>query len=664
MNRLQFEKSPYLLQHKSNPVDWYPWGSEALEKAVKEDKPILLSIGYSSCHWCHVMEQESFTDPLVAEYMNHHFINIKLDREERPDLDKIYMDAVVSISGSGGWPLNCFLLPDKKPFYGGTYFPPSPRHQRPSWSQILQHIVRIFKEKRVEVEEQAGRLIRYVSNASSTLLEVASKDHDLATDAGVKIFQHLKNRFDRSNGGFGGAPKFPSTMTLKFLLDHYFYTGQLQGLQHVISSLEHMARGGIFDQIGGGFARYTTDTAWRIPHFEKMLYDNALFMSLYSQAFKISPGPILKKVVSQSATWLTRDMKSSVGGYYSAMDADSEHVEGKYYVWDYNEIKKLLNSEDFKLFESVYDIHPEGNWADPSHTGGAPINILWVRNEFEDELTYCSKRLQSVHEELLKQRDTRIAPLKDTKIITAWNALLCMGWFDAYDAFGTKDFLQEAVSILTYFKEIALVEERYLHQYESEIPAMLDDLAYGILAFLYGYRSTGNKGYLSKARLLAKHVMHHYYLPAQKSFRYSVSTHDLVAEVNDLYDNTMPSASGAMAYNLVYLGRVLSIDDWELLGNELITDLRGAIIRYPDSLSHWASLTISQDIGWMEVKSSAEADIDSIRSLYLPSPILHFLEEKNADISLCHQFSCEMPVNSIQEFRSLLDKHYHLDEER
>ena len=662
MNRLQFEKSPYLLQHRDNPVDWYPWGPEALNKAFVEDKPILLSIGYSSCHWCHVMEMESFTDVRVAEYMNTHFINIKLDREERPDLDKIYMDAIMALAGSGGWPLNCFLLPDKRPFYGGTYFPPRPMHQRPSWIQILQYIIQIFTERRGEVEEQASRLTEHIVTAGKTLSQVAKMKQNESQDGieiGGAIFTLLKRRFDRTWGGFGGAPKFPATMSHRFLLDYYFYSGDKEALDHVLHSLQIMSRAGIYDQIGGGFARYATDKEWNIPHFEKMLYDNAQLVSLFSIAFKIKPHSFLRRVVHETFNWLCREMKSIAGGYYSAIDADSEHEEGKYYTWTVEELLSSLSMEEFSLMNKIYEIDPEGNWEESAHTHSLPKNILWVRKDITED-TLNSSELAHLKSKLSDLRSKRIRPLTDTKIILSWNALLCIGLFDAFDAFDDGLFQAEALAILKFIDENLLISGSFRHQLDSNIPPMLDDLAYTITAYIHAYRSTGKAQYLDQGRKLAGYVMEHYFIKETGSFNYSVSAGDLIAPANDLYDNTMPSGTGAMAYNVVALGRILAIPEWENLGNNIIGELAGAISRYPESLSHWASLLLNQSRGWLEVKTGKDIEHRPLLALHIPSLILH--PDQNGsekEISFCHNFSCEKPVKSYEEFRLLLDNHYH-----
>lgn len=670
MNRLQYETSPYLLQHKTNPVDWYPWGEEALKKARLEDKPILLSIGYSSCHWCHVMERESFTDTAVAGYMNEHFVNIKLDREERPDLDKIYMDAVVAISGAGGWPLNCFLTPDLMPFYGGTYYPPQPAHQRPSWMQILNHIHKIYTQQRDQVTEQAHRLTQYLQNSGQTLYQIKSEtglDDLTALELGRKMALQFKHRFDLEWGGFGGAPKFPATMSIQFLFDYYFFSGETLYLEHAFHCLDSMAYGGIYDQIGGGFSRYATDKEWNIPHFEKMLYDNAQLLKVYSTAYKIRPNPLYAQVVEETTGWLIREMKAAEGGYYSAIDADSEHQEGKFYVWGYDELQSRLNPEEWDLVNSIYDIRPEGNWQDPFHEKAAPVNILWVKKEMRDHPVLFSGELRTIKQKLVGIRSGRIRPLTDTKQLMGWNALLCLGYLEAYSAFEDVRYLREARGIIEFIETLNPVGPGpYRHQKNSAIPAMLDDMSYYLSALIQAYEYTGDPSFIKSATLKMPDTMNRYFAGEQNTFRYSVSAEDLIAPANDLYDNTMPSAVGMMAYNLVRLGRLTGNAGYEQIGNELIQKLKPSIVRYPESLSYWASLLINSSQGWLEIKQGEDQNIrlEDLIKLFVPLAIIHPAAHGESGISFCHSYSCELPVNSIQEFRLLLNKHYHPDESK
>src|ERR1700748_3560498 len=368
MNRLGKETSPYLLQHAHNPVDWYPWGEEALQTARLENKPILVSIGYAACHWCHVMERESFEDADTARFMNEHFVNIKIDREERPDLDHIYMDAVQAITGSGGWPLNVFLTPQGKPFYGGTYFPPRSMYNRPSWKDVLAGISRSFGEKRAEIEQQAEQLTQHVAGAGSfgardaAAASLADGPSSLFNpDTLRQIRDQLLATADKEAGGFGGAPKFPQTFSIRYLLHYHYFTGDAASLDQACLSLDKMIAGGIYDQLGGGFARYSTDNEWLVPHFEKMLYDNALLVIVLSETYQLTRNPVYKEAIEQTIAFIDRDLSNGEGAFYAALDADSEGIEGKYYVWDRAEIEQVLGA-DAALFCHWYGVSAEGNW--------------------------------------------------------------------------------------------------------------------------------------------------------------------------------------------------------------------------------------------------------------------------------------------------------------
>ena len=363
-NRLGKESSPYLLQHAHNPVDWYPWGKEAIDKARKEDKPILVSIGYAACHWCHVMERESFENEAVAAQMNELFVNIKIDREERPDLDHIYMDAVQAMTGSGGWPLNVFLTPELKPFYGGTYFPPRPAYNRSSWPQVLESVAEAFKNRRHEIDAQADNLVDHLvkSNLIGEKSNAEDKYDQVFNPASLtNIYSQILKNADRRDGGFGRAPKFPQSFTIRFLLQHHFYFKNPEALELATLALDKMAAGGIYDQVGGGFARYSTDAEWLAPHFEKMLYDNALLVIAYSEAYQITKNPVYRSVITETLEFVNRELRSAENGFYSALDADSEGVEGKFYVWSEEEIRTALG-EDAALFSAFYDVSAEGNW--------------------------------------------------------------------------------------------------------------------------------------------------------------------------------------------------------------------------------------------------------------------------------------------------------------
>ncbi|MET0242570.1 MAG: thioredoxin domain-containing protein, partial [Flavitalea sp.] len=445
MNRLSQESSPYLLQHANNPVDWYPWSEEAFEKAKAENKPVLVSIGYAACHWCHVMERESFENHDTAAIMNDRFVNIKIDREERPDLDHIYMDAVQAMTGGGGWPLNVFLTPDKKPFYGGTYFPPTQAFNRPSWTDVLTSLSNSYREKPEEILAQADYLVQHMNSTNAFGLGkpgLADKIGPGLKDEVHTLFDNIMKTADRTDGGFGAAPKFPQTFTIRFLLHYYYHTKEQAALDQALLSLDKMIAGGINDQLGGGFARYSTDSSWLAPHFEKMLYDNALLLIVIAEAYQITGHPKYANTIAETVRFVDEEMTSPENGFYSALDADSEGVEGKFYTWSKAEIESILG-EDADLFNAFYDVSERGNW---EHT-----NILNIPVAIE---TFAAARhmrpedlgllLAHSRTKLLQQRSSRIRPQLDDKILIGWNALMCIGLCKAAAATGDQTYRNRA----------------------------------------------------------------------------------------------------------------------------------------------------------------------------------------------------------------------------
>jgi len=540
-NRLAKESSPYLLQHAHNPVDWFPWGDEAIQKSRDEDKPMLVSIGYSACHWCHVMERESFEDPETAEIMNRLFVNIKIDREERPDLDQIYMDAVQAIAGNGGWPLNVFLTPEGKPFYGGTYFPPVNIHNRASWRSVLQSISTAFREKRKEIDEQANNLTNHI--AGSVFGTLVSAEDLIFSEEDIQIIQEqLMKTADRKNGGFGAAPKFPQTLSIRFLLQHYYYTGDQKSLDQACLSLDKMIYGGIYDQLGGGFARYSTDEEWLAPHFEKMLYDNALLIIAMSEAFQLTQKTHYSRAIRETMNFAQNELYSKKGGFYSALDADSEGEEGKYYTWGKDEILEVLG-EDGEDFCSVYDVSERGNWEGK--------NILRIKfpesvffNKKDPKLSATTKNARGLSEDdpklgnlkrkMLEKREERIRPRLDDKILLGWNALMITACCKAFSALGDEEYRILAL------KNIAFLEEKmrgeganfFIHSYKNtaenetkaaigtdqpetgddrqNIPAFLDDYAFLIESYIQLQEITGEADFLIRARTLTHWVLENF----------------------------------------------------------------------------------------------------------------------------------------------------------
>jgi uncharacterized protein len=710
MNHLIHETSPYLLQHAHNPVNWHAWKPEAFERARAEDKPILVSIGYSTCHWCHVMERESFEDEGVAAMMNEYFINIKVDREERPDVDQIYMEACQVISGSGGWPLNCFLTPDGRPFFAGTYYPPQPAHSRPSWSQVLNNIANAFHNKRDTVEAQASQLTDIIKNADKNYIKIKNEELGIRsenTDGGIftpalleNIYYALRERFDRLEGGFGGAPKFPGTMGIQYLLDYHFYTKNPEALVHAELSLTKMIQGGIYDQLGGGFARYATDREWLIPHFEKMLYDNALLINVLSETYKLTKKNIYRETIEETLEFIEREMTADVrcqmsevranvdtfdikhltsdinfGGFYAAYDADSEGVEGKFYVWDKSEIDAILG-ENAPSFCAFYDITEGGNW---EHS-----NILWRHKSYEEfegltnmSVTDLKEKLKISRDKLFKIRNARIKPGLDDKILLSWNALMISAYAKAFEATGMEGYRKRAIESLEFVLEHFKNEQTlgFFHTYKNgkkQYDAFLEDYAYLIEALLDVYSICFDKQYLVLAQTYTNDVLKNFLDNTDNLFYFTSSKQkDVLLRKKDLFDNAMPSGNSTMAKNLMRLGIMLDDEKYKTLSINMLKAVLEVIERYPSSFSKWASVVLSTVHTPYEIAVVGEKSFEKvgeINALFLPNkilmasvkedetlPLLRGREvEGETLIYLCQNYTCRMPVKIIEDFITTL----------
>jgi uncharacterized protein len=693
MNKLINETSPYLLQHAHNPVDWYAWKPEAFERAKVEDKPILVSIGYSTCHWCHVMERESFEVVDTAAFMNAHFINIKVDREERPDVDQIYMEACQVISGGGGWPLNCFLTPDGRPFFAGTYYPPEPAYQRPSWLQLLTNMVNAFKTQRQVVEEQADKLTDIIRNADANFIKKGTSfenslknaentEGPFSRDKLDNIYYALRERFDRADGGFGGAPKFPSTFCIQFLLDYYFYTQNEVALAHAELSLIKMIQGGIYDQLGGGFARYATDREWLIPHFEKMLYDNALILNNLCDVYKITKKDIYRETIEETLAFIEREMKAPPapqsgdlsGGFYSAYDADSEGVEGKFYVWQKKEIEAILG-EDAALFCAFYDVTEEGNWEE--------TNILWRHKSYEEFATASGinildlkEKLKISRDKLFKIRDLRIKVGLDDKILLSWNALIISSYAKAYEALNTEGYKKIAVEGLGFiFNKFRKTELEFYHTYKegkAQYDAFLEDYAYLIEAILDVYQITFEKRYIFEAKALADYVLDNFFDSNDNLFYFtSEKQTDIILRKKDLYDNATPSGNSTMVKNLQRLGVMLDDKKYKTLSVNMLQAVGDVIERYPSGFAKWASGFLSVVFPPYEIAivgNNAFEKVLQINALFLPNKIVvASVEEDNTlpllagkankddtYIYVCQDYACKMPAKTVNEMQNLL----------
>ena len=685
-NRLSKETSPYLLQHAHNPVDWYAWGEEALETARREDKPMLVSIGYAACHWCHVMERESFEDPETARFMNEHFVNIKIDREERPDLDHIYMDAVQAMTGSGGWPLNVFLTPEGKPFYGGTYFPPRPIHNRNSWREVLGGVSNAFRDRRTEVEQQAENLTRHVATLGS--FDIGSGNEDTRNEAtgpgkpdrsADAVFQpetlrqameQLMKAADREEGGFGSAPKFPQTFSIRFLLNQYYFTRDKTAIDQACLSLDKMIAGGIYDQLGGGFARYSTDRAWLAPHFEKMLYDNALLLITLSEAWQLTRKERYREVIQQSIDFIDRELGNKEGGYYSSLDADSEGMEGKYYIWDKAEIDGVLG-QDAALFNTFYGVTTEGNWE------GSNILIRTTEAPLEPAQR---ETLDRARQRLLERRNTRVRPALDNKILLGWNALLNIGLSKAYAALGEERYREMAMANMDFLRSRFRGEgtHHYHHAYKGEarVPAFLDDYAALISALLHLQEITGNGEYLMEAKDLLRFVIRHFSEPDTGFFFY---THDGQKDVllrkRDIYDGSTPSGNSMMASNLLYLGIVFDEREWTTRANRMAAALHRPVTSYPGSFGVWATLFQALTYSIPEVVITGyrpENARKEFLSHLIPYRVFQSSQQENTHFPLlrdkpagqdplifvCQNYACQLPVNEVATAIRLVENVY------
>lgn len=684
MNRLQYETSPYLLQHAHNPVDWYAWKPEAFERARAEQKPILVSIGYSTCHWCHVMERESFENETVAAFMNEHFINIKVDREERPDVDAIYMEACQLLTGSGGWPLNCFLTPDAKPFYAGTYYPPKPAYNRPGWLQLLQHLTEIWDTKRNIALDQAEKLLANIQRndgifVQSKGLEIAPPSPPFNPSA---VFVRMRDQFDPAEGGFGGAPKFPSTMAIQWLLSWHHHSGNPEALEHALFSLEKMIRGGIYDQIGGGFARYATDRAWLVPHFEKMLYDNALLVSVLSEAYKIIADTpranLLEETIRQTLAYIEREMTNEAGGFYAAQDADSEGVEGKFFVWDQVEIEQILE-EEAALFCAYYGVSLEGNWEDK--------NILWRPFDLESFAALhkmppevLKNKLQASAEKLLEVRSKRVWPGLDHKILLGWNALMTSAYVAAYTALGDEKYRQAAVRNLAFLqenfknKQPAQPGSHGHWRHSASHPfAYLDDYAFLIAACLEVYQITFEPAYLDLAKECTIYVFEHFHDPETGLFLYTDQNQtDILFRKKDLYDNATPSGNSTMVHNLQRLGILLDRPEWLETASDMLTAMQDAVEKYPMSFERWASAMLNNVYPMHEIAIVGENAYEKaleIQRRFLPNKVISASRQseetssllagksggKDAYIYVCRHFACQRPVITLEDFWALVN---------
>lgn len=658
-NALINEQSPYLLQHAHNPVNWIAWSSNLFAYAQAQNKPILLSIGYAACHWCHVMERESFEDEMVAEYMNTHFINVKVDREERPDVDQLYMDALQAMTGSGGWPLNIFLLPNGKPFYGGTYFPPKTIPQRASWMDVLKGVQEAFNNNREKLIEQADNLTNHLvqTNIKSKITSDQTIAYPTLEEFDLMAKRILQNA-DTEWGGFGVAPKFPQTFSLQVLLRNYFANKDQVAIVHAVRSLDKMIQGGLYDHVGGGFARYSTDAQWQAPHFEKMLYDNALLVGVLSEAYQITNKLVYKKVIEETIDFVFRELSNEDGAFYAALDADSEGVEGKYYTWFYDELHAILPENIFENFCQYYQIKEDGNW---EHT-----NIIWTTNSIENAWT---EDLITAKQILFNHRAKRIRPSTDTKILLSWNGLMITALCKAYASIGNIQFLQRAQQAITWLESNLQSSNEHLHHsYTNGIAksmAFLEDYAYLIQAYIELHKVTGEKVYLLNAKKWMDYV-HLHFIDEEGVFFYFTSDEQKegIVRKKESYDGATPSSNAIICSSLIYLGSIFDQPNWVNQATAMLASMHSMLIQYPSSFGCWAQSFFQLAYGLTElvgIGDKVNKELTPILNRFLPHVLPLWLEREDTFFPLsigkksidnqyfiCKNKSCSLPTNEIE----------------
>jgi len=675
-NRLARETSPYLLQHAHNPVDWYPWGKEALERARREDRPILLSIGYAACHWCHVMERESFENEEIARLMNASFVCIKVDREERPDLDDIYMSATVAMSGSGGWPMTVFLTPEQQPFFAGTYFPPVDRYGRPGFRTVLQKLAELWQHERSAVLGQAKELTDHVRKLAGP-----GPSGDLQLESQRGAVEQLAQSYDSRYGGFGKAPKFPPAQSLELFLRYVRRTGDERARRMLQGTLDGMKAGGMYDQLGGGFARYSTDERWHVPHFEKMLYDNAQLAKVYTEAYQLTGNAEYGRIAVETLDYVAREMQSEEGGYYSATDADSEGVEGKFFVWEPHEIEELLSPEDAERFCAYYDVTPQGNWEG--------LNVLRVQRSHELVASDLGISVEALRESLSRAlpilyeaRSKRVPPLLDDKVLVAWNGLMIEAFAVAARVFPERGYAESASRAADFLLSRLTRPDGGLYRTyragKAHLSAYLEDYAYLAQGLISLYEVSGEERYLHEAARLAERLLADFGDPEGGPFYQTAHDHEaLIARVRDGHDGAIPNPNAIAAHALARLARHLGRPEWEERALQALRGYAQAVERLPRAFGSTlnaldfmteASLELvlvgdpdradygelAAEIANHYLPNRIEARLAPDRSSRLPLTEGKTLVENKAALYVCRNFACAAPVTTAAAARPLL----------
>ncbi|HUF64924.1 MAG TPA: thioredoxin domain-containing protein [Gemmatimonadaceae bacterium] len=673
-NRLASETSPYLLQHADNPVEWYPWGAEALTRARAEDRPILLSIGYAACHWCHVMEHESFEDPETASLMNELFVNIKVDREERPDLDGIYMQAVQAMTGHGGWPMTVFLTPEGAPFYGGTYFPPEDRHGIPAFRKVLSAVSDAYANKPDTIARTSEQLRSIYREIAPSAPEAGLSPHALEL-----AFRSLAQQYDARHGGFGGAPKFPASMALDFILRHWKRTGAGYALEIALESFRHMARGGIYDQVGGGFARYSVDAVWLVPHFEKMLYDNALLTRLGVHLWRATRDAEVRRVTEETLRWVAREMTAPEGGFYSSLDADSEGHEGKFYVWTDAELDELLG-EDAPVAKSWWGVRPGGNFEGKSilHVEGNPQLVAARHGTTPESVRDAVERAREV---LYAARAKRVWPARDDKVLASWNGLMLRAAIEAAFTFGSDEWYELALRNADFIWREMVRSGRVWRVHRSgrtHTPGFLEDQAAVGLAFATVYSVTCELSWLQRAREITKCMVESFHDSAAGVF-YDTA-HDaeqLITRPREVTDNAIPAGSSLAAELLLVLAELDDNTDYRELANRLLAGVSGMMTRHPAAFGHMLGVADMTVRGSVQVALAGEPRTPEFTALegvvaeeYVPALVLaggdadaegapallrgRAAGDAGARAYVCRGFTCDLPTSDPEILRQKL----------
>ncbi len=697
-NRLSSETSPYLLQHAHNPVDWYPWGEEALQKAKREDKPILLSVGYSACHWCHVMERESFENEQIAALMNRDFVSIKVDREERPDIDNIYMQAVQAMTRQGGWPMTVFLTPDGRPFYGGTYFPPQDRQypggRMPGFPTILTNVARAFREHRPDIEEQAQQLADYLQGGSTAQLRgrKGAGESETALTMLEKAAEELAEDFDPQHGGFGGAPKFPGTMSLEFLLRLHLHreAGELPSstsgqdeLEMVQSSLQHMANGGIYDQLGGGFHRYSVDAVWLVPHFEKMLYDNALLSRVYLHTYLVTGNSFYRRIVEETLDYVVREMTSPEGGFYSTQDADSEGEEGKFFLWTPVEIEADLSPEDAHLFELYYDVTERGNF-EGKNILHVSQDLQTVARQAQVSVETFQEALQRSREKLFALREQRVKPGRDEKILTSWNGLMLRSFAEAARYLKREDYLQVARRNASFLLDRLRADGRLLRTYKdgrARLNGYLEDYVCLVDGLLALYEASLEPRWFAEARTLMDEAIRLFADEQNGGFFDTGNDHEaLISRPKDIMDNATPAGNSVATDVLLRLAAFSGNSAYRQRADAYLQGMAEIIVQHPQAFGYVLgaldfALSVSKEIAIIgnPQQPDTQSLLDTVNKQYRPNSVLACADasdtQASAIISLladrpqregkatayvCQNFACQSPVTTAAELEGLL----------